>query len=164
MPKIVNLHEVHIYTDGAAKGNPVPAGYGVVMELVGTPHKKEFYEGFRKSTNNRMELLAVIVGLEKLKNTNMSVLVVSDSKYVVDAVEKKWVLGWEKKAFKDRKNPDLWKRFLLVYRKHKVDFKWIKGHNNHPQNERCDELAVYASNLPNVSVDSFYENEQAKLL
>lgn len=164
MPKIVNLHEVHIYTDGAAKGNPGPAGYGVVMELVGTPHKKEFYEGFRKSTNNRMELLAVIVGLEKLKNTNMSVLVVSDSKYVVDAVEKKWVLGWEKKAFKDRKNPDLWKRFLLVYRKHKVDFKWIKGHNNHPQNERCDELAVYASNLPNVSVDSFYENEQAKLL
>ena len=155
MPKIVNLHEVHIYTDGAAKGNPGPAGYGVVMELVGTPHKKEFYEGFRKSTNNRMELLAVIVGLEKLKNTNMSVLVVSDSKYVVDAVEKKWVLGWEKKAFKDRKNPDLWKRFLLVYRKHKVDFKWIKGHNNHPQNERCDELAVYASNLPNVSVDSF---------
>lgn len=153
-------HQVHIYTDGAAKGNPGPAGYGVVMELVGTPHKKEFYEGFRISTNNRMELLAVIVGLEKLKNPKMTVLVVSDSKYVVDAVEKKWVFGWEKKGFKDRKNPDLWKRFLVVYRKHKVDFKWIKGHNNHPQNERCDELAVMASQQKNLSVDVFYENQE----
>lgn len=157
-------HQVHIYTDGAAKGNPGPAGYGVVMELVGTPYKKEFYEGFRLSTNNRMELLAVIVGLEKLKNENMTVLVVSDSKYVVDAVEKKWILGWEKKGFKDRKNPDLWMRFLKVYRKHKVDFKWIKGHNNHPQNERCDALAVMASQQENLSIDAFYEKEEGKLL
>jgi ribonuclease HI len=111
-----------------------------------------------------MELLAVIVGLEKLKNPNMKVLVISDSKYVVDSVEKKWVLGWEKKGFTNRKNSDLWKRFLKVYRKHQVDFKWIKGHNNHPQNERCDELAVYASGLPNLSIDSFYENEDGKLL
>ena len=157
-------HQVHIYTDGAAKGNPGPAGYGVVMELVGTPHKKEFYEGFRISTNNRMELLAVIVGLEKLKNPNMTVLVVSDSKCVVDAVEKKWVFGWEKKGFKDRKNPDLWMRFLKAYRKHKVDFKWIKGHNNHPQNERCDELAVMASQQKNLSIDAFYEKVEEKLL
>lgn len=157
-------HQVHIYTDGAAKGNPGPAGYGIVMELVGTPYKKEFYEGFRLSTNNRMELLAVIVGLEKLKNENMTVLVVSDSKYVVDAVEKKWVFGWEKKGFKDRKNPDLWMRFLKAYRKHKVDFKWIKGHNNHPQNERCDELAVMASQQKNLSIDAFYEKEEGKLL
>ena len=157
-------HQVHIYTDGAAKGNPGPAGYGVVMELVGTPHKKEFFEGFRISTNNRMELLAVIVGLEKLKNPNMTVLVVSDSKYVVDAVEKKWVFGWEKKGFKDRKNPDLWMRFLKVYRKHKVDFKWIKGHNNHPQNERCDELAVMASQQKKLSIDAFYEKQDEKLL
>jgi ribonuclease HI len=134
------------------------------MELVGTPHKKEFYEGFRLTTNNRMELLAVIVGLEKLKNPNMKVLVVSDSKYVVDSVEKKWVLGWEKKGFLNRKNSDLWKRFLKIYRKHQVDFKWIKGHNNHTQNERCDELAVYASGLPNLSIDAFYENEEGKLL
>jgi ribonuclease HI len=133
------------------------------MELVGTPHKKEFYEGFRLTTNNRMELLAVIVGLEKLKNPNRKVLVVSDSKYVVDSVEKKWVLGWEKKGFANRKNSDLWKRFLKIYRQHQVDFKWIKGHNNHPQNERCDELAVYASGLPNLSIDAFYENEEAKL-
>jgi ribonuclease HI len=157
-------HEVHIYTDGAAKGNPGPGGYGVVMELVGTTFKKEFYEGFRHTTNNRMELLAVIVGLEKLKKPNMKVLVISDSKYVVDSVEKKWVLGWEKKGFADRKNSDLWKRFLNIYRKHQVDFKWIKGHNNHPQNERCDELAVFASSQKILSVDAFYEKEETKLL
>ena len=122
-------HDVHIYTDGAAKGNPGNGGYGVVMEWVGKPYKKEFYEGFRRTTNNRMELLAVIVGLEKLKNPNTKVLVVSDSKYVVDSVVKKWVLGWEKKGFVDRKNSDLWKRFLVVYRKHKVDFPKLSIHN-----------------------------------
>ena len=157
-------YQIHIYTDGAAKGNPGNGGYGVVMEMVGTNYKKEFYEGFRHTTNNRMELLAVIVGLEKLRNPNMKVLVISDSKYVVDAVEKKWVFGWEKKNFAGKKNPDLWMRFLKVYRKHQVDFKWIKGHNNHPQNERCDQLAVMASGLPNLSVDAFYENEEKKLL
>ena len=157
-------HEVHIYTDGAAKGNPGPAGYGVVMEMVGTPYKKEFYEGFRLSTNNRMELLAVIVGLEKLKNPKTKVLVVSDSKYVVDAVEKRWVFQWEKINFKGKKNPDLWMRFLKVYRKHQVDFQWIKGHNNHPQNERCDELAVMASQQEKLSIDEFYEREEGKLL
>lgn len=156
-------HEVHIYTDGAAKGNPGPAGYGVVMEMVGTPYKKEFYEGFRLSTNNRMELLAVIVGLEKLKNPKTKVLVVSDSKYVVDAVEKRWVFQWEKINFKAKKNPDLWMRFLKVYRKHQVDFQWIKGHNNHPQNERCDQLAVMASQQTNLSIDEFYEREEGKL-
>jgi ribonuclease HI len=134
------------------------------MELVGTSYQKEFYEGFRYTTNNRMELLAVIVGLEKITKPNLKVLVVSDSKYVVDAVEKKWVFGWEKKGFKDKKNPDLWMRFLKIYRQHQVDFKWIKGHNNHPQNERCDELAVMASGLPNLSVDAFYEKEEQKLL
>jgi ribonuclease HI len=156
-------HNVHIYTDGAAKGNPGNGGYGVVMELVGTPHKKEFYEGFRYTTNNRMELLAVIVALEKLKNPNMSVLVTSDSKYVIDSVVKKWVFGWEKKGFVGKKNPDLWKRFLKIYRQHQVDFKWVKGHNSHPQNERCDQLAVYASELPNLSIDAFYEGENEKL-
>jgi ribonuclease HI len=157
-------HQVHIYTDGAAKGNPGPGGYGVVMELTGTHYKKEFYEGFRHTTNNRMELLAVIVGLEKLKNQNTTVLVISDSKYVVDSVEKKWVFGWEKKNFAGKKNPDLWLRFLKIYRKHQVDFKWIKGHNNHRQNERCDELAVMASIQKNLSIDAFYENQQPELL
>lgn len=160
----MKTYEVHIYTDGAAKGNPGKGGYGVVMELVGTPHKKEFYEGFRHTTNNRMELLAAIVGLEKLKNANMKVLITSDSKYVIDSVEKKWVLGWEKKGFVGKKNPDLWKRFLVIYRKHQVDFKWVKGHNSHPQNERCDQLAVYASGLSNLSIDVFYEKEAPKLL
>ena len=158
------MHDVHIYTDGAAKGNPGPGGYGVVMEWVGKPYKKEFYEGFRFTTNNRMELLAVIVGLEKLKNKGTKVLVISDSKYVVDSVEKKWVFGWEKKGFVGKKNPDLWQRFLKIYRLHKVDFKWIKGHNNHPQNERCDELAVAAASQKNLVADAYYENEEKKLL
>ncbi len=158
------MHDVHIYTDGAAKGNPGPGGYGVVMEWVGKPYKKEFYEGFRFTTNNRMELLAVIVGLEKLKNKETKVLVISDSKYVVDSVEKKWVFGWEKKGFVGKKNPDLWQRFLKIYRLHMVDFKWIKGHNNHPQNERCDELAVAAASQKNLVADAYYENEGKKLL
>jgi ribonuclease HI len=153
------MHTVHIYTDGAAKGNPGPGGYGVVMELVGQAYRKEFYEGFRLTTNNRMELLAVIVGLEKLKTPGTSVLVVSDSKYVVDSVVKKWVMGWEKKGYVGKKNPDLWERFLVIYRQHKVDFKWIKGHNNHPQNERCDQLAVMASMQPVLNIDAFYEQE-----
>jgi ribonuclease HI len=156
--------EVHIYTDGAAKGNPGNGGYGVVMEWVGKAYQREFFEGFRLTTNNRMELLAVIVGLEKLKNLNTRVLVISDSKYVVDAVEKKWLFGWEKKGFAGKKNPDLWKRFLVIYRKHQVDFKWIKGHNNHRQNERCDELAVMASLQKELSIDEFYEKVEAKLL
>jgi ribonuclease HI len=156
-------YQVHIYTDGAAKGNPGPGGYGVVMEMVGTPYKKEFFEGFRHTTNNRMELLAVIVGLEKLKAPKTTVLIVSDSKYVVDSVEKGWVFGWEKKYFKDKKNPDLWMRFLKIYRQHQVKFKWIKGHNNHPQNERCDELAVMASQQKILNIDTFYETEEQKL-
>lgn len=158
------MHQVHIYTDGAAKGNPGNGGYGIVMELAGTSYKKEYFEGFRHTTNNRMELLAVIVGLEKLKNSEMSALVVSDSKYVIDSVVKGWVFGWEKKGFAGKKNPDLWIRFLQIYRKHKVDFKWIKGHNNHLQNERCDQLAVMASNQKTLSIDFFYEQEQHKLL
>lgn len=156
-------YEVHIYTDGASKGNPGPAGYGVVMEMVGTPYKKEFYEGFRLSTNNRMELLAVIVGLEKLKKQGTPVLVTSDSKYVIDSVVKGWVFGWEKKNFVGKKNPDLWMRFLKIYRKHQVDFRWIKGHSNHPQNERCDALAVMASQQPKLSIDTFYEKEEGHL-
>lgn len=159
-------YDVHIYSDGAAKGNPGKGGYGVVMESVkmGNIYRKEFYEGFRYTTNNRMELLGVIVGLEKLKNANTRVLVVSDSKYVVDSILKKWVFGWEKKGFAGKKNQDLWERFLGVYRIHKVDFKWIKGHNNHIQNERCDELAVMATQSTPLSVDAFYEKEDGKVL
>jgi ribonuclease HI len=114
--------------------------------------------GFRKTTNNRMELLAVIVALEALKNPGTVVTVYSDSKYVVDAVQKAWVFGWEKKGFKNKKNADLWQRFLKIYAKHIVSFQWVKGHNNHPYNERCDQLAVNAYKNGNLAVDIFYED------
>jgi ribonuclease HI len=149
--------QVHIYTDGSSRGNPGPGGYGIFMEWVGKPYFKEFSQGYVKTTNNRMELLAVIVALEQLKSENTAVRVFTDSKYVVDSVEKKWVFGWEKKGFKDKKNPDLWKRFLKIYRKQNVSFQWIKGHNNHKQNERCDYLAVEASKKQNLLVDEVYE-------
>lgn len=149
---------VHIYTDGAARGNPGPGGYGIVMEWVGTSYKKEFSQGYRHTTNNRMELLAVIEGLKKLKKPGTPVLVFTDSKYVADAVQKGWVFNWEKKGFRDKKNPDLWQEFLKIYRQHQVRFQWVKGHNNHPQNERCDALAVAASKGKRLLVDAGYEN------
>ena len=119
--------QVHIYTDGSSRGNPGPGGYGIVMEWVGKPYQKEFSEGFEKTTNNRMELLAVIEALRKLKKPQTHATVFTDSKYVVDSVTKGWVFGWEKKSFVGKKNSDLWIRFLRIYRKHKVDFCWIKG-------------------------------------
>ncbi len=149
-----------MYTDGAASGNPGPGGFGVLL-LAGV-HRKEISGGFRKTTNNRMELLAVIVGLEALRFEGMEVTIFSDSKYVVDAVEKGWVFGWEKKRFKDKKNPDLWMRFLAIYRKHHVKFVWVKGHADNPGNERCDQLAVEAYKQQNLGVDSYYEAESDK--
>lgn len=150
--------DIHIYTDGSARGNPGPGGYGIVMEWVGKPYKKEFSEGYKHTTNNRMELLAVIEALRKLKKKNLTVRIFTDSKYVADAVEKKWVFNWEKKHFKDRKNADLWKAFLAEYRNHSVKFTWIKGHNNHPQNERCDYLAVQASKNEKLLLDNGFES------
>ncbi|MGB5382775.1 MAG: ribonuclease HI [Lutimonas sp.] len=150
---------VHLYTDGACSGNPGKGGYGLILEWVGKPYRKEFSEGYRLTTNNRMELLAVIIGLEKLINPGTEIKIFSDSKYVVDAVQKNWLFAWEKKSFKDKKNEDLWRRFLKCYRKHKVSFVWVKGHNNHPQNERCDELAVEASQKSDLKVDRGYELE-----
>lgn len=147
--------KITIYTDGAAKGNPGPGGYGVVM--MAGKHRKELSEGFRLTTNNRMELLSVIVALEELKKANSEVTIYSDSKYVVDAVEKGWVFGWKSKGFKGKKNPDLWQRFLLIYPKHKVGFQWVKGHAGNMFNERCDELAVAAAEGRNLKVDEGYE-------
>jgi len=115
-------------------------------------------DGFRLTTNNRMELLAVIVGLEALKKEGNDVTVYSDSKYVVDSVEKKWVFNWKKKGYKGKKNSDLWKRFLIAYKKHNVNFIWVKGHANIPENERCDTLAVEASKKENLQADIGYEN------
>ncbi len=154
---------VTLYSDGAASGNPGPGGYGVVLES--GSRRKELWGGFRMTTNNRMELLAVIVGLEALKSPGTEVVVVSDSKYVVDAVEKGWVLDWERKGFAKKKNPDLWKRFLAVYRRHKVRFHWIRGHNGHPQNELCDRLAVAAREQPAslLAIDEAYEQGDPEL-
>ena len=150
---------VTVYTDGSAKGNPGPGGYGVVMLY--KQHRKEVSEGFRLTTNNRMELLAVIVALELLKKEGTQVVVYSDSKYVVDAVEKGWVFGWEKKYFTRKKNVDLWMRFLRAYRKHKVKFKWVKGHANIPENERCDVLAVQAAEGEKLRIDHAYEENNS---
>jgi ribonuclease HI len=146
-----------LYTDGAAKGNPGNGGYGVVLKA--GQHYKELAEGFRLTTNNRMELLAVIKGLEEIKIKDAEVVVFSDSKYVVEAVEKGWLFNWVKIGFKNKKNKDLWIRFLNIYRRHKVKFHWIKGHNGHPENERCDRLAVAASEETNLLIDEVYEKE-----
>ena len=147
--------QVTIYTDGASSGNPGPGGLGVVMKAGG--HQKEISEGFRKTTNNRMELLAVIRGLEALKKPNLDVLVVSDSKYVVDTVSKGWLWNWLKTGFKGKKNEDLWQRYAQLHRVFKPKFKWIKGHAGHPENERCDELAVIAAKRPGLPADIGYE-------
>ena len=147
-----------IYTDGSSRGNPGPGGYGIVMQEYETGYKKEFSQGYRKTTNNRMELLAVIVALEKIKKENQKVHVYTDSKYVSESVEKKWVLKWEKAGFKNKKNQDLWVRFLKSYRNHSVQFFWVKGHNNNTKNERCDFLAVEASRKLNLLIDYEYEN------
>jgi len=146
---------ITIYTDGAAKGNPGKGGYGVVM--MSGKHKKEFSEGFRNTTNNRMELMSVIVALESIKIENAEVQLFSDSKYVVDSVEKGWVFNWQKKGFKGKKNSDLWQRFLKIYPKHTVKFNWVKGHAGNLYNERCDELAVKATEQPRLLVDEGYE-------
>ena len=151
---------VAIYTDGAAKGNPGKGGYGIV--LLSGKLRKELSKGFRLTTNNRMELLAVIVSLETLKKKPESVIIYSDSKYVVDAVEKKWVFGWEKTNFNKKKNPDLWIRFLKVYRQHNVAFKWVKGHSDNAENNRCDFLAVEASEGASLEIDVWYEKSQEK--
>ena len=146
---------ITIYTDGSALGNPGPGGYGTI--LLAENHRKELSQGFRLTTNNRMELMAVIAGLEALKIPQSEVTVFSDSQYVVNSVEKHWVLGWEKKNFKGMKNADLWKRFLKAYRNHKVSFKWLRGHTGDKENERCDELAVAAAYGGQLLSDTGYE-------
>ena len=146
-----------IYTDGSAKGNPGRGGYGVVM--LSGKHRKEISKGFLLTTNNRMELLAVIVGIENVKKLNSKIVVYSDSKYVVNAIEKGWLFDWQKKNFKGKKNPDLWIRFLSVYKKHSIRFFWVKGHNNNVENERCDRLAVSAAEGADLVSDVWYENQ-----
>jgi ribonuclease HI len=150
--------KIKIYTDGAASGNPGPGGLGVVM-LFGNL-RKEISEGFKLTTNNRMELLAVIRGLEAIKWKDADIIVYTDSKYVSEAINQGWLFGWEKKDFKNKKNPDLWRMFLPLYRKHRVKFQWIKGHAGNIENTRCDELAVAASSAKDLQEDKGYKLSQ----
>jgi ribonuclease HI len=152
------LTKVIIYTDGASQGNPGPGGFGVVM-MSGTK-RKEISQGFRLTTNNRMELLSVIVALEALKQPQMEVSIFSDSRYVVDSVSKGWVFEWNKKNFHKKKNADLWKRFLLIYPTQKIKFHWVKGHASNIENERCDELAVAAAQSRHLNIDEGYEKAE----
>lgn len=147
--------EIEIFTDGSSKGNPGPGGYGIILRS--GKHYKEISEGFRLTTNNRMELLAVIKGMEAIKKTGCQVTIWSDSKYVTDSIEKGWVFNWLKQDFKGKKNKDLWLRFLRIYPLHKVKFKWIKGHNNHPENEYCDKLATEAAGSGSLKIDEGFE-------
>lgn len=149
---------VTIYTDGSSIGNPGPGGYGTVLLFQG--HRKELSEGYRLTTNNRMELLAVIKGLEALKKPQLEVTIYSDSKYVVDSVEKGWIWGWVKKGFKGKQNSDLWQQFIPLYKQQQVKFRWVKGHAGNPENERCDQLAVASANGKQLQIDRWYEENR----
>ena len=155
--KSATMPQITIYTDGSSLGNPGAGGYGVV--LISPPYRKELSAGYRLTTNNRMELLAVIVALEALRFEGSDVVIYSDSRYVVDAVSKGWVFGWERKGFAGKKNPDLWQRFLRIYRRHHVRFVWVKGHAETVENNRCDQLAVAAANGAVLLEDVGYQPE-----
>jgi len=151
---------IEIFTDGASSANPGPGGYGAILRS--GEHYKELSEGFRKTTNNRMELLAVIKALEAVKKPGQQITIYSDSKYVIDPIEKKWIYGWVQKGFKDKKNKDLWLRFLELYKLHQVKFVWVRGHNGHPENERCDQMAVNAYKQKGLLIDSVFEVEASR--
>lgn len=153
-----NTKTIIMYTDGAASGNPGPGGFGVVLKAGN--HRKEISEGYRQTTNNRMELLAVIRGLEAIKWKKAKIKIYTDSRYVSEAINRGWLFDWEKKSFKKRKNTDLWKKFLELYRKHNVEINWIKGHSEIPENERCDHLAVEAGKQKDLPVDPGYRDDE----
>lgn len=152
---------IYLFTDGAASGNPGPGGYGAILRCAG--REKELSGGFSRTTNNRMELMAVIIGLEAILWENAQVEIWSDSTYVVKAINEGWLSNWESKGFKKVKNVDLWTRFIPLYRKHRVNFHWLKGHAGHPENERCDRLAVAAYKQENLPADTGYENNENTL-
>jgi ribonuclease HI len=159
------LRLIDMYTDGASSGNPGPGGYGVILKY--KDHIKELSGGFRKTTNNRMELKAVIEGLKSLKE-KCKVNIYSDSKYIVDAIEQEWIykwknLGWRRNKKQKLLNPDLWKELFNLLQKHKIKLFWIKGHSAHPENERCDYLAVKASQQSNLPPDEYFESSPEDL-
>jgi len=155
-------NQVTIYTDGAARGNPGPGGYGVI--LMSGNHRKEISQGYRKTTNNRMELMAVIAGLEALKKDRMNVTIYSDSQYIVKAVKEKWRDKWVATNFKGgKKNKDLWMEFYELAKKHTINFVWVKGHADNPFNNRCDELATEAADGSDLLIDEEYEKEKDSL-
>jgi len=145
--------KIEIFTDGACSGNPGPGGFGIVMRY--GDKVKEYSEGFRRTTNNRMELLAVIKALDKLKRYDIPVIVYSDSKYVIDSITKGWVFNWVKIGFRGKKNEDLWRRYLDLHSKFTIEYSWVKGHAGHPENERCDVLATSATYN---NIDTVYES------
>lgn len=148
---------VEIYTDGASRGNPGPGGYGVILRY--RQHYKELSKGYRLTTNNRMELMACIAGLEALKTSGLDITIYSDSKYVVDTIEQGWIFNWMRKTdFARKKNKDLWLRFMHLFKRQQIRMVWVKGHNDHPENERCDELATRAADSPDLDIDEGYEN------
>jgi len=156
------MHDVIMYTDGASRGNPGPGGYGVV--LMSGSKRKELAQGYRKTTNNRMELMAVIAGLEAMKKTGLQITVYSDSQYVVKAVKEGWLNKWLATNFaKGKKNKDLWVRFYNLYRQHRIQFVWVKGHADNPYNNRCDELATTAADSDDLLVDAGYEMDPNQL-
>ena len=149
------MAQLIIYTDGAARGNPGPGGYGAI--LMWGDKRKELSQGFRKTTNNRMELMAVIAALKALNRTGLNITICSDSSYVVNAIEKGWLKNWIRQGFKDKKNPDLWREYAQLAAPHYVKMVWVKGHADNPFNNRCDELATAAADSNNLLVDAGYE-------
>jgi ribonuclease HI len=151
------LPEITIYTDGASLGNPGPGGYAAIV--IANGRHKELSDGFRRTTNNRMELIAAIVGLKYLKSPSQ-VILYSDSKYLVDGMNQGWARQWRAKGFKKKKNPDLWIQLLDLCERHDVKFKWVEGHAGHPENERCDQLSVQAARRPGLPPDEEYERSE----
>jgi ribonuclease HI len=150
------MPELIIYTDGAARGNPGPGGYGAILNWGNTI--KEISQGYKYTTNNRMELMAVIAALQLLKRDNLAITIYTDSSYIVNAVEKKWVFGWEKKGFAGKKNADLWLSFLQQYKRNRIRFVWVKGHADNKWNNRCDVLATTAADGKGLLEDTGYEH------
>ena len=154
----MSLNNITVYTDGAARGNPGPGGYGVMM--ISGKHRKELSQGYRRTTNNRMELMAVIAALEALKKTGLHVIIYTDSQYIVKAIKEGWLKKWIATDFKGgKKNKDLWLRFNELAQEHELKLIWVKGHADNPFNNRCDELATEAADSDNLLIDEEYEKQ-----